>query len=667
MSDQTSPNKRSFLAMQGDAPKVIQAKSSVHTSAISQTCRQGNNYVAIRRNSKEKSYVGEGANEKNHDDSMNCIFESWNSAKKYLDATKVKAEHETFQSLEEAVLYAFGKSGSGAQRHCNGQERMEVEGLLEEEPTSRSTGKATTLSAVELLPQEILNAIYSYICLEDEVDTEMLDYARVYSFLCGSMRLVSKRIHQSCVNFVQQVHITFHTAPDPSSDCNKMEFFKKNKARVGAVCVGTQGGYTTISRMIVSLFTLKFLDISSMKQLQLMSRVLKPPDAGQLWDLAKHGGVPLELIRENEGSKLEDFSSIIYNILINETKLSLRRLEVRVDAKSFEAFHRFITSHAKNQLVHLWVEINLGASIVELSPTLRKIEGVVERAPCLEQLRLDVFLSGNGVHELCLNSSSLRSLQLGDPEEAMQCDSQCPLFSIGDNVNCPNLTALDMIIPHLGNPFDPFLITEGRTFAAIEDLTLRIVPPTSAGEEVQGGACSFAQKILNAIGQMPKLKTFCLDQTCDSLKTLAFNSASVEKVTIGEGYEVSLSEYKLTGSSITELNIEVLDIRSFDTICLETPNLIRLSIAVLNEEDEDDEFDVFRQDLKRSAMQKLSSIVENGLPKLEVLHLYSSDVVCDGYTIKSETLKELTSNVIVLNPMKNCPKLTKLNGQHVRH
>ena len=189
-------------------------------------------------------------------------------------------------------------------------------------------------------------------------------------------------------------------------------------------------------------------------------------------------------------------------------------------------------------MVYLWVEINLDASSVELSSAIRKIERVVEKAPCLEQLRLDVFSSGIGVRDLFFNSSSLRSLQLGDPKEAMHCDSKCHVFSIGDNVNCPNLTALEMTIPHLGNPFDPLLIAEGRTFATIEDLTLIIVQPTSAREEDQGSGHSFAQKILNAIGQMPKLKSMHLHQTFDSLKTLALNSTSVEKVTIAEGCDV---------------------------------------------------------------------------------------------------------------------------------
>jgi len=106
---------------------------------------------------------------------------------------------------------------------CTNQEEMEVVVALEEEPTFRSTGKAT----IELLPQEILNAVYSYICLGDKVDTEMSDYNRAYSFLCGSMRSVSKQIHQSCVNFVQQVPINLYTAPNPSSDSKKMDFPEK--------------------------------------------------------------------------------------------------------------------------------------------------------------------------------------------------------------------------------------------------------------------------------------------------------------------------------------------------------------------------------------------------------------------------------------------------------
>jgi len=121
--------------------------------------------------------------------------------------------------------------------------------------------------------------------------------------------------------------------------------------------------------------------------------------------------------------------------------------------------------------------------------------------------------------------------------------------------------------------------------------------------------------------------------------------------------------YELTGSSITELNIEVRDIRSFDANHLETPNITRFSVSTLDEDEEDDEFNDLRQDLKRSAMQKLTSTIEYGLPKLEVLKLYSFGLECDSYRIKSE----LVSTIMVLKPLENCPKLTKLNGHNVRH
>lgn len=223
-------------------------------------------------------------------------------------------------------------------------------------------------------------------------------------------------------------------------------------------------------------------------------------------------------------------------------------MQVRVNANSLESFNSFVTSHAKNQLVELHVEINLEGSSIELSPAIRSIERAVEKAPCLKKLELDVFSSFSGVRELCLNSSSLRLLRLGDPEEAMLCDSRCSFFSIGDNVNCPKLTTLEMTVPHFGNPFDPFLMVEGCTFSTIEDLTLIIVPPARAEDE--DDERSFAQKILDAIGQIPKLKRMHLHRRFDSLQNLTFTSAAVEKMTISESYPVSSSGYKVKGSSI---------------------------------------------------------------------------------------------------------------------
>lgn len=134
---------------------MIHAKASAGPSVLSRTCRQGNTYVAIRRKPTEKSNGGKGSNGKSNDDSINCIFESWNSAKKYLDTTNEEAEYETLRSVEEAVLYAFGKPGSGGQLQCKDQEGMEVDELLEEEPTVRRICKVTILSAFESVPQEI--------------------------------------------------------------------------------------------------------------------------------------------------------------------------------------------------------------------------------------------------------------------------------------------------------------------------------------------------------------------------------------------------------------------------------------------------------------------------------------------------------------------------------
>lgn len=47
------------------------------------------------------------------------------------------------------------------------------------------------------------------------------------------------------------------------------------------------------------------------EELNTGGKFLKPPEVGQLWELAKHGVVPVDLIRSNEKSTLEDFYSVI--------------------------------------------------------------------------------------------------------------------------------------------------------------------------------------------------------------------------------------------------------------------------------------------------------------------------------------------------------------------